>query len=419
MYRVDFMNIAQLLVRAARVFPDRVAITGGFAPHATYRELGRRAAAIAHYFCSTLRLQPGDRVALYMANCPAYLEVLAGIWWAGLTAVPVHAKLVARELAYILDDAQASCCFVVPGGIEASVAAIGESRTIDVTSARYQQIAQGDHEASIAWNVPDDLAWLCYTNGTKGVMLSHRNLMAMTLCHFADVESIEGESCVIHASPLSHGSGLYALPHLAAASANVIPEGGGVDPTEVFALARHWRNARMFATPTMVKRLVDAVRATSADIEQVKTIIYSGDPMDPPDIPDALSIMGQRFVQIYGRAECPMSITALSRFHFGDTHHPRYHARIASVGVPQSAVEVRLVDDADRPVPAGQAGEIVVRGDAVMRGYWMNAQATADALRGGWFHTGDIGVFDADGFLTLARPAHAKAHSEGSGAYPH
>ncbi len=411
------MNIAQLLVRAARVFPDRIAITRGFAPHATYRELARRAAAIAHYFTATLRLQPGDRVALYLPNCPAYLEVLTGIWWAGLTAVPINAKVHTAQLAGILDNAQAACCFAAPGGIEASMAAIGEARSIDITSARYQNIVQSDREASIAWNVPDDLAWLFYTSDAKpkGVMLSHRNLMAMTLCYFADVDAIGNESCMIHATPLSHGSGLYGLPHFAAASTQVMPESSGFDPTEVLALANHWRNATLFATPMLIKQLVEVARTAQPAIANLKTILYGG-PMERPDLLSALSVIGQRFVQIYGRAESTMTITALSRFHLGDTQNPRYDARIASVGVPQSAVEVRIVDREDRPLPAGQPGEVLVRGDAVMRGFWMDASATAAALKGGWLHTGDSGAFDADGFLTLVRQK--QIDSGGSALYP-
>ncbi|MSQ18916.1 MAG: long-chain fatty acid--CoA ligase [Betaproteobacteria bacterium] len=413
------MNIAQLLVRAARVFPHRVAIARGFASHATYGELARRAAAIAHTFTSALRLQPGDRVVLYLPNCPEYLEVLAGIWWAGLTAVPVNAALQGQQLTTLLEDSQAALCFTAAGGVQASVAAIGEARTIDIASSRYQQIARSVGEASIAWNVPDDLAWLFYTGGTtaqpKGVMLSHRNLLAMTLCYFADVDAIGAETCMIHTAPMSHGSGLYALPHFTAASTQVIPESGAFDPAEVRALATHWRNATMLADPTMIRQFVAALRVTQPDIAQLKTIVCGG-PLNHPDAQEARSVLGPRLVQIYGPAECPMTVTALSRFNLNDTKHPRYHARIASVGVPQSAVEVRIVDHEDRLSPPGQAGEIVVRGEPAMRGYWMNARATAKALKGGWLHTGDTGVFDADGFLTLVGPE--ETTGSGQDTYP-
>ena len=416
------MNIAQLLVRAARVFPERIALTSGVAPYATYRELAQRAASIADYFRNTLRLDSGDRVALYMPNCPEYFEVLMGIWWAGLTAVPINAKLHERELAYILDNAGASCCFVTSSHAESSIGSIGASRTIDVASRDYRQRMRSGAAAPINWNGPDDLAWLFYTSGTtgrpKGVMLSHRNLLAMILCYFADVDAIGADDCIIHGAAMSHGSGLYALPHLAAATTQMVPESGGFDPEEVFALARTRPSVTLFAAPTMVKRLVDHVRIAHPPLESIKTIIYGGGPMYQADILEALSVMGQRFVQIYGQGESPMTITALSKFHLANTTHPRYAARIASVGVAQSAVEVRVVDAEEHQLPPGAAGEIVVRGDAVMRGYWLNPSASVAALKGGWLHTGDIGTFDDDGFLTLVDRAKDMIISGGSNIYP-
>ena len=400
------MNIAQLLVRAARVFPDRVAVTRGAAPHASYRVLAQRAAAMAHHFRTTMRLDSGDRVALCMPNCPEYLEVLAGIWWAGATAVPINARLPQHELAAILDDAGASCCFVGPGTAAASVAVIGEHRSIDVSSVRYRKIVDSAAAAPITWCVPDDVAWLFYTSDRttgrpKGAMLSHRNLLAMTLGYFADVDAIGANDCIIHAAPLSHGSGLHGLPHLAAAATQVVPESGGFDPAEIFALTRQWHGATLFAAPAMVKRLVEHVRSAHPVLDGIKTIVYGGEPMAQADIVDALAVMGQRFVQVYGRGESPMTITALAKFHFADSTHPRYLTRLASVGVAQSAVEVRVVDALDHVLPPGTPGEIIVRGDVVMRGYWMNPTASAATLKGGWLHTGDTGAFDDDGFLTL------------------
>ncbi|MFN0305756.1 MAG: class I adenylate-forming enzyme family protein [Burkholderiales bacterium] len=416
------MNIAQLLVRAARVFPERIALTRGAAPYASYRELAQRAASIADFFRNTLRLDSGDRIALYMQNCPEYFEVLMGIWWAGLTAVPINAKLHERELAYVLEDAGASCCFVSTHPADARLVSLGPVRTIDIASNDYRRFAKSGTEAPINWNGPDDLAWLFYTSGTtgrpKGVMLSHRNLLATILCYFADVDAIGAHDCILHGAAMSHGAGLYALPHLAAAATQIVPESGGFDPAEVFALASARQGVTLFAAPTMVKRLVDHVRIADPPLESIKTIVYGGGPMYQADILDALSVMGRRFVQIYGQGESPMTITALSKFHLADTAHPRYAARIASVGVAQSAVEVRVVDADEHQLPPGAPGEIVVRGDAVMRGYWLNPAASAAALKGGWLHTGDIGMFDNDGFLTLVDRAKDMIISGGSNIYP-
>jgi len=419
------VNLAGLLRRAGRVFPDAPALALGERVVADYRGLARTCATRGAALRTRLRLDPGDRIALFMANCPAYVELTWAAWWAGLALVPINAKLHAREAEYILDHSGTRVCFVdadraqAIGALAATVP--GLERTIAVESDEYRALA-GDPELALAETAPDDLAWLFYTSGTtgrpKGVMLTHRNLLAMTLCYFADVDAIGHGDSIIHAAPMSHGSGIYGPPHVAAAALQVIPESGGFEPAEVFSLARVWPAMAMFAAPTMVKRLVDHARAARPALDALKTVVYGGGPMYLADIQDAIAVMGQRFVQIYGQGESPMTITALSRHHHGDAAHPRHPQRLASVGVAQSCVEVRVADGQDRPLPADEPGEILVRGDVVMKGYWQNPEATAAALRGGWLHTGDVGALDEDGFLTLMDRSKDLIISGGSNIYP-
>ena len=136
------------------------------------------------------------------------------------------------------------------------------------------------------------------------------------------------------------------------------------------------------------------------------------------DLRNALAVIGNRFVQIYGQGESPMTITALSRAQLADRNHPRWAERMVSVGVAQSLVEVRVVDAAGQPMPTGETGEVVVRGDTVMPGYWNNPEATAQTLRDGWLYTGDMGALDADGFLTLKDRSKDVIISGGSNIYP-
>jgi long-chain acyl-CoA synthetase len=128
--------------------------------------------------------------------------------------------------------------------------------------------------------------------------------------------------------------------------------------------------------------------------------------------------MGPRFVQIYGQGETPMTATALARHHIADATHPRHLERLGSVGVAQTPVQIRVADEQGRDVPVGDVGEVLVRGDSVMAGYWRNPEATAAALRGGWLWTGDIGTLDADGFLTLKDRSKDLVISGGSNIYP-
>jgi long-chain acyl-CoA synthetase len=419
------VNLAGLLARAGRVFPDAPALAVGAHVRADYRALAGRCAALAAGLRGTLRLAPGDRVGLFMANSPEYVELVWAAWWAGLAVVPINAKLHPKEAEYILDHSGARVCFVdddhaqAIGALDGSIP--GLERTVAVGSDEYRGLA--GHEAHVVADAaPDDLAWLFYTSGTtgrpKGVMLTHRNLLAMTLCYFADVDTIAHGDAIVHAAPMSHGSGIYGPPHVAAAAVQVIPESRGFDPPEIFALTRAWRGSAMFAAPTMVKRLVDHARAARPPLDGLKSVIYGGGPMYLADIEDALSVMGRRFVQIYGQGESPMTITALSRHQHADASHPRHAQRLASVGVAQSCVEVRVADADGRALAPGEPGEVLVRGDVVMKGYWRNPEATAATLRGGWLHTGDVGALDADGFLTLIDRSKDLIISGGSNIYP-
>jgi long-chain acyl-CoA synthetase len=223
---------------------------------------------------------------------------------------------------------------------------------------------------------------------------------------------------VLHAAPLSHGSGLYGLPHVARAANSIIPESGHFDAAEMTGLIEAWRGVSFFAAPTMLTRLLDNPAFARSDHAGLKTIIYGGAPMYVADLKRALDLLGPRLSQIYGQGEAPMTITGLSKAQHAAFDHPRWEQRLGSTGVARTDVEVRVVDAEDRPVPTGESGEIIARGDVVMAGYWNDPEATATTLRGGWLHTGDIGVFDEDGFLTLLDRAKDMIISGGSNIYP-
>jgi long-chain acyl-CoA synthetase len=253
-------------------------------------------------------------------------------------------------------------------------------------------------------------------------MITERNLMTMGLAYFVDVDAIGAGDAMVYAAPMSHGCGLYAIPHLMAGARHVVPASGGVDPAELFALGRMLGPLSTFAAPTIVKRLVDyaaALEFTHGDCAaSFKTIVYGGAPMYAADIRRALTVMGPRFVQIYGQGETPMTATALARQHLADTAHPRHAHRLASVGVAQTPVQIRVADGEGRDLPVGEVGEVLVRGDSVMAGYWRNPEASAAALRDGWLWTGDVGSLDGDGFLTLMDRSKDLLISGGSNVYP-
>lgn len=416
------MNLAFLLERAARDHPHAPALAWGKTVLHDHAHLLKQVSAMAAGM-RALGLQSGDRVGLVMRNHPAYWESLLAIWHAGLVAVPIHSQLHPKELAYIFDDAGTPLVLAHPKTLSACEQGAALSRrvrhVVDISGAAYQRLAQSP-AMPMAPRAAHELAWLFYTSGTtgrpKGVMLSHHNLTAMCQHYFDDVDGIETQDCIIHAAPMSHGSGLYSLPHLARAACNVIPESGGFDAQELFDLGAHWHGIAMFAAPTMLKRLVEA--PSDDPFTGLKTIIYGGGPMYVADIEAALARFGPRFVQIYGQGESPMTITVSSKDMHRDVHHPRHALRLASVGRPFEGLQVQVMDDEDRPVPVGEIGEVCVRGEVVMQGYWENPTATAQALRHGWLHTGDMGSLDEEGYLTLKDRSKDLIISGGSNIYP-
>ena len=420
------MTLAQLLVRQALAAPDRPAILDGTRPWATHAEWAARAAGLAQRLRQA-GLAPGDRVVIFMRNHPRYLELLWGAWWAGLVVVPVNAKLHPAEVEWIVADAQARWAFVTRDVAPAALA--GVERQVDAESAEAGALlapVAGAVAVPPAERRADDLAWIFYTSGTtgrpKGVMLTQRNLMTMGLTYFVDVDPVGATDAIVYAAPMSHGCGLYAIPHLMAGARHVVPASGGVDPAELFELGCALGPLSTFAAPTIVKRMVDHAEAAGLPPDRAaaafKTIVYGGAPMYLADIQRALRVMGPRFVQIYGQGETPMVGTALSRARIADASHPRHLQRLASVGVAQTPVELRVADAQGRSLPPDEPGEVLVRGDSVMAGYWRNPEATAAAIRDGWLWTGDIGSLDADGFLTLKDRSKDLLISGGSNIYP-
>jgi long-chain acyl-CoA synthetase len=420
------MNVAEWLAATARLHPQSPALLTGFDLDADYATFARRAAAIGAALTRDYGIQPGDRVGLFATNCTQYLECLYGIWWIGAAAIPINAKLHGREAAWICSDAGAKLTFVSDDTIEALAEAASDlppsMRTLSMGSAAYCNMREGEGTPTPLPRETNDLAWLFYTSGTtgrpKGVMLSHGNLVAATMCYLADVDPATPDDVSLYAAPISHGAGLYHLPHVRIGGRHVIPESGGFDPDEVLNIGRQLGNVVMFAAPTMVRRLVDAAKRRGENGEGLRTIIYGGGPMYLADIRDAVATMGQRFVQIYGQGESPMTITSLGRHWHADTEHPRYLERLASAGPAQSVMEVRITGADGNPLPAGETGEIEAKGAAVMLGYWNNPKANAETLKDGWLRTGDVGRLDQDGFLTLSDRSKDVIISGGTNIYP-
>jgi long-chain acyl-CoA synthetase len=294
-------NVATLLARTARAWPRLPAVALGPRALHDYAALAMRAARVAGGLVHA-GVRAGDRVVLVARNVPAYVEALFACWWSGAIAVPVNAKLHTNELAHILDDSEATVAFVDGAWHDALAASPHRSRLRCITfdSDAHRRLLDAPPADGPAAVRPHDAAWLFYTSGTtgrpKGVVITHANLHAMSLAFLADVEGVAPGDAILHAAPLSHGSGLYVLPHVARGAVNVVPESGAFDPGEIAALVRAWDRTAMFAAPTMVKRLVDC--PDDVDAFRLKSIVYGGGPMYVADAKAAFARFPGRLAQI-------------------------------------------------------------------------------------------------------------------------
>ncbi len=398
------LNLYALLDQAAARFGDRGAVFLGQRQLHTWAQLRERALRLA----STLG-DPGTRIAIASENCPEIVELLFATWAAECVVVPINYKLHPREMDQIRDDAGVSQVFASP-----KIAKTLPNAEIISGAAYSTRLAAAPSDPPRNTD-PSTLAWLFYTSGTtgksKGAMLSHRNLMAMTVAHLADFDSPDENCSLIHGAPMSHGSGLYIPPYVLRGARQVIPESSAFEPEEFLDLCDHHPGCSAFLAPTMVQRLVQTGRACP---QNLRTVVYGGGPMYVDSLKKAMAAFGPIFVQLYGQGEAPMTITGLRR----SDHLDAEDAILGSVGYARSGVDVAVLRDDGTPAASCEIGEIVCRGDVVMSGYWNNPEATAATLRNGWLRTGDMGSFDDRGYLTLRDRSKDVVISGGSNIYP-
>ncbi len=425
------MNIGTLLIKGALHFPENLAIIHG-AETWTYSQFNERTNRLANGL-RRLGVAQGNYVALLMYNCPEMLEAMFACFKLGCGAVPINFRLHANEFSYIIDHCEAKAVITGPE----FNAAITENRDripgaahIITTSGadgeflEYDAVlAAGSTELADAVVDANDVAWIFYTSGTtgrpKGAMLTHRNLLAMTMNFYADIcPGFGHREVILHAAPLSHGSGLYALPNVGKAAANVIPTLKSFDAEAVLKYIEQYRVTNMFAAPTMIKRLIDSPAVDRCDLSSLKAMAYGGGPILFEDLIQAMEKLGPCLVQLYGLGESPMTITYLSH----DDHVPegndRQMKRLSSAGCARTNVEVAIFGADDRALGPGEMGQIVTRSDLVMKGYWRDPEATAETLRNGWLHTGDLGCMDEQGYVFIMDRSKDMIISGGENIYP-
>jgi len=417
---VSRANVACLLDGPSRWAADRPAVLLGDQPVRTWAQLAeavaRRAGGLRHH----LGVTPGARVALYADNCLEYLETLFAIWHAGAVAVPISSRLHAREAAALVAASGAAACFAT-AGVAGGLADLVDDGVRVVVAGEPDDAALlgADPIAPQAREAGDD-AWIFFTSGTtgraKGARISHGNLLAMTAAYYADVAVPGPRDSLVHVAALSHASGLFALPFAARAAAQVLPRSGRFDPSELGELVAAGERSSFFVPPTALRRLAEA--GGLGDPRRLGTVLVGAAPVRPDDLRLGVEVLGPRIWNGYGQGETPLTITALGPDAVAAAIRDGDDARLGSVGVARFGTRVRVVDDDGGPLSDGEVGEVVVDGPTVMSGYLDLPEATGEALRGGWLHTGDLGCFGPGGHLTLVDRAKDVVITGGYNVYP-
>ena len=406
------MNIHSMLTDAVRRRPGATALRHGDR-RLTYAEFDA-ATSNAAAWLSAQGCRPGDRVLLFLRNGLDYPVLQLGAMRGGFVVVPVNAKLHPREVAWIAGNCEPKVIVTHAEYADALAAEIAPGARIVALEGLEIPVAPTIPVAEVA---PDDAAWIFYTSGTtgrpKGATQTHRNLIACTTNCLADVFDFRADDRVLHVAPLSHGSGLYMIPSLARGAENIISDRPSFQPDEIMDMvARERITCFAFVAPTMIVRMLDA--RPRYDTASLRGVIYGGASIHLEHLKAAIDRFGPIFSQLYGQGEAPMTISYLP----ARDHLDADDETLLSAGYVRTGVEVRLVDTDGRDVPPGDDGEICVRGDVVMKGYWKNPDSTASALRGGWLHTGDIGHFDGGGRLRVLDRRHDTIISGGTNIYP-
>jgi acyl-CoA synthetase (AMP-forming)/AMP-acid ligase II len=412
-----------LMAQAARAYASKVALCYGERSW-TFAEFD----AAADHLASGLarRVAPGERVIVLMANRPEYVVLQCAIERAGLVRVPVNARSTAHELGAILADCEPAVLFydrTTADRVTAARASDGlwcvqVDGNIANGGPSYRELgAEAVDRACLERATLDDLSSINYTSGTsgrpKGAMLTHRNWAAVYRNMLID-RDVRSEDVLAHIGPLTHASGTYFVPWFLRGGTSVIIEGGSIDGL-LAAIPKH-KVTVFTCVPTALTRIVNHPGLDGFDLGSLRMIGYGAEPIPRNTLDKALGKFGPILVNNYGQTEAMMTVSNLpaADLFVPGTKEPR----LACIGRPYTFVEVILRGPDRQPVAAGEIGEITIRSDHVMRGYWRMPEETAKALRQGWLWTGDLARIDEGGFITLTGRSKEMLISGGHNIYP-
>jgi len=393
------LNLGTVLASGAAARPDHTAVELGDR-EISYAELDRMARGVA----TALRargLEPGTSVAIMVPNVPEFSIAYFGILYAGCSVVPLNVLLSAPEVTYHLQDSEARLLVAHPffrapaekGAAEAGVPVVWSDGDEGEVLAELAGAAPVD---ALCDTRPDDTAVILYTSGTtgkpKGAELTHSNLTMNCSVVVPRLIPIGRDDVSLATLPLFHSFGQTCVQNgtlAAGGTVTLLPRFG---PKEAFEILERDRVTLFAGVPTMYFALLHHESERSYDLSSLRHCLSGGAPMPVEVMRTFEERFGVKILEGYGLSET----SPVASFNMPD--RPR---KPGSVGYPVWGVELAILDDKDQPLPDGERGEICIRGHNVMKGYWKRPDATREALRGGWFHSGDIGLRDADGSLRI------------------
>jgi fatty-acyl-CoA synthase len=424
------MNLGRLLTHTARLYPDRPAIVWR-GEQWSWTEVTRRVDALVAAL-RKLGVEKGDRILLQSRNGNRLFESAWASFQVGAAWTPVNFRLAPQEVRVLAEVAAPRVMiYDAPFAAHADAVASGAESLEHVVAMADARPGEHDYEALIATHAdagehvaavePDDPAWLFFTSGTTGrpkaATLTHAQLAFILNNHIADLApGLTADDPALTIGPLSHNTGLHMLMSVARGAATVMLPEAGLDEAEAWRLVEAHRITNLSTVPTILKRLVNHPAVDRYDHSSLRYVIYAGEPLYREDQKRALRKLGTVLVQKYGLAEVAGNITVLpAHMHsLDDGEMP-----VGSCGYARTGMDVVVLDTAGAPVPAGEAGEVCVRGPAVFAGYFNDPERSAEVSRDGWFHTGDIGRLDGSGFLYLTGRGSDMYISGGHNVHPH